>query len=369
MRILFAIGKTGGHIFPAIALAEEFRRRDKDTQLLFIGSGEDIAVDILSRQGMNFQPINAHPIKGAGILGKIKAIFSLIGSLGRGEEILAEFKPDAVIGMGGYSSAAMVFCAFHMGIPCFLQEQNFMPGLTNRVLGLFAKTVFTAFENADKYFLTGKTVCAGNPVRSTIKKERSENDYKKFGLEPGKFTLLVFGGSQGAHKINQTMIEAVKFWPNKGSDCQILHQTGAKDTDQVKQAYEEAGIRAAVFPFIDDMSAAYSVADLIVCRAGAVSISEVLNAEKASILIPYPHAANDHQTKNAQYLADRGAALLISERELDGQILAAHIKVFHEDEKSRLKIEREAANMAEPSAAKNIVNYVSGYVKQESKDA
>ncbi len=356
MRVLLAAGKTGGHIFPALALAEEFMRQDSQSKILLVGSREAIASQILERQDVNWQGIEARPLKGRGLMGKLQAVLVLTGGLGQARGILRQFQPQVVIGTGGYTSAPLVIAAVLQKIPCFLQEQNLFPGLTNRLLGRFVKKIFTAFTGSARFFPAGRTIWAGNPVRSQM--AEVEADYKAFGLEPGRFTVLVFGGSQGAHRLNLTMLDAVKCWPAAKFVFQVIHQTGEKDYQLVQEAYQKRRIRAYVTPFIDQMAAAYALADLVVCRAGATSISELMLSGKPSILVPYPYAANDHQTINARYLADKGAALLIPEAGLDGQRLAAQIMALQDDVAERGKMGKQARQLARPEAAQTIVSYL-----------
>jgi UDP-N-acetylglucosamine--N-acetylmuramyl-(pentapeptide) pyrophosphoryl-undecaprenol N-acetylglucosamine transferase len=359
MRVLLAAGKTGGHIFPALALAEEFMRRDSQSKILLVGSQEAIAGQILEQQDINWQGIEARPLKGRGPMGKLQAVLALTAGLRQARGILRRFQPQVVIGTGGYSSAPLVIAAVLGRIPCFLQEQNLLPGLTNRWLGRLVKKIFTSFAESARFFPPGRTISAGNPVRSQT--AEVEADYKVFGLEPGRFTVLVFGGSQGAHRLNLTMLDAVKCWPAAKLVCQVIHQTGERDYHLVQEAYQKRRISAYVTPFIEQMATAYALADLVVCRAGATTMAELMLSGKPSILVPYPYAANDHQTINARYLADREAALIIPEAQLDGQRLAAEISALQRDSARREKMGRQARRLAKPEAAQTIVSYLLGY--------
>ncbi len=356
MKVLMAAGKTGGHIFPALALAEEFTRRDSKTEILLVGSKQGIGSQILDCHGIIWQGIDARPLKGTGLTGKLQAVGVLLKGIIQGRRIIKRFKPQIVVGFGGYSSAAMVLAGYFQGIPCFLQEQNIFPGLTNRCLGRFVNMVFTAFTEADTYFPARRVMCVGNPVRTVIKEGMAES--QSLGLRPDCFTILVFGGSQGAHKLNSVMLDALKCRPDFGKFCQVIHQTGEKDAAVVRAAYEERKVRAYVRPFINRMSMAYALADLVICRAGATTVSELTQTGKPAILVPYPYAANDHQTLNARYLADKGAALMIPERELDGQRLLKHINALREDEVKRITMGHQAKRLAKPDAAKTIVTYL-----------
>lgn len=359
MKLIIAAGKTGGHVFPAVALAEEFLRQDKNTEILIAGSKEGMTGQILNREGITWQGLEALPLKGVGPVAKLKALVKLAAGIRKSKKIIHDFKPQIVIGTGGYTSAPLIIAAFLKRIPCFVQEQNHYPGMTNRYLGKIVKKVFTAFEDSSKFFPRGRTMWTGNPMRSQMTiDENTKVDYEHFGLIPGCFTILVFGGSQGAHNINMTMLEAIKFWPEDKKNCQIIHQTGEMDYHLIQKTYQTMEIRAFVSSFITQMAKAYAMADLVICRAGATSIAELMHTGKPSILIPYPYASDNHQTVNACYLEDRGAAIMIPESELNGQSLAAQIDKLYQDKTKLEEMGNNAHKLAKPEAAQIIVDYL-----------
>ncbi|MBI5789527.1 MAG: undecaprenyldiphospho-muramoylpentapeptide beta-N-acetylglucosaminyltransferase [Candidatus Schekmanbacteria bacterium] len=354
MKILLAAGKTGGHIFPALSVAQEFLRRNPESEILLVGSPDEISSRIFAQYGIQWRGLEALPVKGAGFIGKLKAVKALLAAIKKAGEIIKQFEPQSVIGFGGYTSAAVIIVAKRKKIPCYLQEQNLLPGITNRWLGKLVKKVFISFADSEKYFPAGHTLWVGNPIRREI--GTGKQDYGLFGLESGRFTLLVFGGSQGAHGINQLIIDAMILWPDK--ELQIIHQTGERDYIWAQKNYRQINLKACVQPFITQMPEAYACADLIICRAGATSIAELLQVGKAAILIPYPYAADDHQTLNARSLEKRGAAIFLPEKDLTAQRLIEEIKTLQTDKAKRGKMGQAAKDQAKPEAAAAIVDYL-----------
>jgi UDP-N-acetylglucosamine--N-acetylmuramyl-(pentapeptide) pyrophosphoryl-undecaprenol N-acetylglucosamine transferase len=256
-----------------------------------------------------------------------------------------------VIGVGGYASGPAVMAAHWMGIRTVLAEQNALPGLTNRILGRFVDRVFLSFSETKKWFRKEKVSMTGNPIRTRFFME-SKNILRPQDL----FTLLVFGGSQGAHAINQTMVAALDHLKPMKSRLKIVHQTGSKDLEEIRRAYQASGMNAEVLPFIMDMASAYQSADLLICRAGATSIAEITASGKAAILIPFPYAVEDHQTKNAEVLVRAGAAEMIPEKELSGQRLADAIKGYYEQPELIRQMEERSAGLGNVGAAADIVD-------------
>ena len=326
LGMVIAGGGTGGHLFPGIAVAEEFLRRDPGNRILFIGTERGLEKRILGGLGLPLRTIPVEGIKGrgparaAGALGKIPA--GLFASF----RILREFDPAIVLGVGGYASGPAVLAARVMGTATAIAEQNAFPGLTNRILGRFADRVFLSFAASRRWFPARRTQITGNPIRAAFLEERPPE-----GRNDPRFTVLIFGGSQGAHAINRIVSEALDDLLPLKEQLRFLHQTGEKDREAVAAAYSERGFEAEVSPFIVDMATAYRSADLLVCRAGATSIAEITASGKAAILIPFPFAAADHQTRNAEVLAGAGAAEMIPERELNGRRLAEAIERIYRD--------------------------------------
>ena len=347
MRVIMAGGGTGGHLFPGLAVAQEFRRRDAMTEILFVGTELGIESRAVPRARFPLETIPIRGMKGRRMRGLIEALYGIPVSFWRSLEIIRRFRPDCIVGLGGYASGPLLIAGKAKGIRCAIMEQNLRPGLTNRILGWMVERVFTAYPESASYFFRARVVETGNPVRwQTLPGIRRDE----------KFTLLIFGGSAGAHKINLCVIEALARLKDLAAGLRIIHQTGEADWDSVKNAYAALPFDAELLPFIDKMDEAYARADLVVCRAGATTIAELTAFGKPAILVPYPYAANDHQRWNAEALRERGAAEMILDRELDGERLAARVRAFYLDRK-RLEAMGEAARrLGNPDAAKRIVD-------------
>lgn len=351
MRIVIAGGGTGGHLFPGIAIAEEFLKRDDKTQVIFIGTKKGIEGKLLDQLGYELKTINIEGLKGRGLEALAKGVYQVPQSMWQSRRILKQFSPHLVIGVGGYASGPAVLTAHFMGIPTAIAEQNAVPGVTNRILGKFVNIVFVTYAKTATWFAKNKVILSGNPVRAVFIAERKPDKEKK-----DFWQLLIFGGSQGAAAINKAMVNMLPQLQKIKNKIHIVHQTGARQIEKVRQSYKVSGIKAKVLPFIVDMAGAYQSADLIICRAGATSLSEITASGKAAILIPYPWAADDHQTKNAQAMADAGAAVMINERELTGGKLFGVIENLLYDEQKLKKMEKKSAELGNINAAKNIVD-------------
>ncbi|MFH1079256.1 MAG: undecaprenyldiphospho-muramoylpentapeptide beta-N-acetylglucosaminyltransferase [Pseudomonadota bacterium] len=349
--MIIAGGGTGGHLFPGIAIAEEFLRRNRNDRILFVGTNKGIEKRVLENIGFSLQTIDVEGIKGKGWMKSLVAILRIPISLIQSFRIIQGFSPELVIGVGGYASGPVVFAACLLGIRTAIAEQNALPGLTNRILGKMVDRVFVSFAQTGRWFHARKVKVSGNPIRqgfaAEIKRPKEQNH---------PFTLLVFGGSQGAHAINRAMLEALDNLKSLRDRMRILHQTGSKDRDMVANTYQAKGATAEVLPFIMDMAEAYHAADLLVCRAGATSIAEITATGKAAILIPFPFAVNDHQTKNAEVLVQAGAAEMIPEKELTGAKLAASIMQYYENPRRLRDMETRSAGLGNVRAAADIVD-------------
>lgn len=360
--LIVAGGGTGGHLFPGIAVAEEFLSRAQGNRVLFIGTRRGVEKDILPALGYPLVLLDVEGIKGRGGVKAALALAKVPAALLESRRIIAGFGPHLVLGVGGYASGPAVLAAHLMGIATAVAEQNALPGLTNRILGRFARRIFVTFAESRRFFPQDRTFVTGNPVRAAfLDREDSRRE--------GPFTILVFGGSQGAHAINSAVSEALDLLFPLREKIRFIHQTGEKDCPAVRKAYADRGFQAEVLPFIKDMAAAYAKADLLVCRAGATTLAEITAAGKASILIPFPHAVADHQTRNAEVLSRAGAARLIREKELTAQGLAEAIIELASAPKKIRQMEEAAANLGNRDAAKKIVDLclelVEGRVRHE----
>ncbi|HEX9445326.1 MAG TPA: undecaprenyldiphospho-muramoylpentapeptide beta-N-acetylglucosaminyltransferase [Candidatus Binatia bacterium] len=347
MRVIVAGGGTGGHLFPGLAVAHEFKKRDPMTEILFVGTALGIESRAVPAAGFPLETIPVRGLKGRGLTGLAQGAYGIPASIFRSLGILRRFRPDCVVGVGGYASGPLLLAAKLKGIRSAVMEQNLRPGLTNRVLGKIVDRVFTAYEASARWFPRGRVVETGNPVRWRTLPHVAKD---------AKFTLLIFGGSQGARRVNQCAVEMLKNLRDMQSALRVVHQTGAADLEWVRTAYRDLPLEAEVMPFIEKMDEAYARADLVLCRAGAATIAELTVFGKPAILVPYPYAAYDHQRLNAEALRDRGAAEMILDRELDGGRLAALVGALYRDRARLAAMAGAARRLGRPEAAEKIVD-------------
>ncbi len=351
-RFIISGGGTGGHIFPALAIANEIKGRMPDAQILFVGAKGRMEMEKIPAAGY---PIEALWISGINRTNKLKNLsfpLKLVSSLWKAGKIINKFKPDAVIGTGGFASGPVLYVAQKKGIPTFIQEQNSYPGITNKLLAKNALKIYTAYDNLDNFFNPEKILLTGNPIRESLKSlnENKTDALNKFGLQPNKKTLLVVGGSLGAMQVNRAIEKYID--EIKNNQWQLIWQTGKNHYEKFRK-YEDKSIK--VMPFINDMNQAYAAADLIISRAGAGSISELAVVGKPVILIPSPYLAEDHQTKNAKALSDKNAAILIKEKDLDKNLIHDIQKILN-DEKYHEDLQKNLKQMAKPNAVEHIVD-------------
>jgi UDP-N-acetylglucosamine--N-acetylmuramyl-(pentapeptide) pyrophosphoryl-undecaprenol N-acetylglucosamine transferase len=353
MRVVIAGGGTGGHLFPGIALAEEIMTRAPNQHdVLFIGTERGLEAKVVPQQGYKLELIEVSGLKRVGLWRFLRSLFALPAALVRCIQILRRYKPHVVVGVGGYASGPVVLAGWLLRLPTAIQEQNALPGVTNRILGRIVDHVFTAFPEAMRQFPEHKVLQLGNPIRRQLL-----DNYLLDPVPHDKFHLLVFGGSQGAHILNQTMIEAIPYLASVREKIRIVHQTGERELALVRHGYAQAGADAEVVDFIKDMSAAYAEADAIVCRAGATTLAELTVAKKPAVLVPYAAAADNHQELNARSLVQAGAAVMLLERELTGERLAKEIFALMNPERRR-QMEKAAAHLGRPEAAKEISDFL-----------
>ena len=365
MRVVVAGGGTGGHYFPALAVGKELRKRGH--RVLFVGSK-------LGIEGkLGFPSDEIFLIEYSSFRGKgLRGLFSLVG-YGRAFlkvfSLFKYFKPDCCIVFGGYSSLPVGLAGALSGVPLFIQEQNSVPGKTNRFLSRFALRGFLGFPEAGKY-LKCRCTFTGNPLREEIletlkrKKEVKERIFKRFSLEKGKRTLLVLGGSQGALSINKLFERTIPFL--SGLPIQVIHVTGYGKEGKLKELYRRAGVRAVVLPFYDRIWELYAAGDGVVSRAGALAISEIAAFRLPSLLIPYPYAADDHQYLNGAFLSQRGGALLFRESELSVEALLQGLKTILFDIMKRREMERVLSDLFPKSATSLIVDEIEEWRERRS---
>ena len=355
MRCVIAGGGTGGHLFPGMAIAEAFLDREKGNEVLFIGTEKGIEARVLPGGKFPLKTIRTKPIQGKSPLEKMKAILGLPMAISEACTILKAFQPHLVLGVGGYASGPALLAASLLGMKRAIQEQNVMPGMTNRILKWFSHRIFVSFEEAKKYFPKKKTLLTGNPIRKEFLTALREG--KGTRAEKERFTLLIFGGSAGAHRINRAMIEALGDLQGMRSWLKIIHQTGKEDLEFVSGEYRKKGFDALVKPFFEDLPVYYRTADLVVCRSGAGTVAELAVCGKAALLMPYPYAAHDHQLINARKLVDLGSARMILDQDLNGKIMAQAILHLHDHPEEQAKMEKAIQRLARPRAAEEIVDH------------
>src|ERR1051325_6021284 len=353
MKVLIAAGGTGGHIYPGIAVAQEIRRRNANSQVHFVGTARGLETRLVPQAGFELSLIESAGLKNVRLGARLKGIVVLPRSFVSTRKLLRQFQPDVAVGAGGYVSGPVVLTAALMNRPTLVMESNALPGWTNRVLARFVDRAAVSFEQALPYF-RGKAKVSGNPVR----REFFEIPPKQ--REPGKFSLLVFGGSQGARAINEAMMAALPKLKELAVELRIKHQTGPADFEKVKAAYEAAGWgeRGDVRSYIDNMMADFAEADLVLCRAGATTTAELIAAGKASIMVPFPFAADDHQRKNAEALQAAGAARMILQQDLSGEKLAAEIAKLVQAPQDLDRMEAASRKLAHGDAAAAAVDII-----------
>ncbi|HEY0726733.1 MAG TPA: undecaprenyldiphospho-muramoylpentapeptide beta-N-acetylglucosaminyltransferase [Pyrinomonadaceae bacterium] len=346
MRVLIAAGGTGGHIYPGIAVAQEIMRRDPASKVRFVGTARGLETKLVPKAGFELTLIDSTGLKNVSFVARMKGVVILPKSFVSAGRVIREFRPDVVVGAGGYVSGPVVMMAALMRRPTLVMESNALPGWTNRVLARFVNRAAVSFEQALPYF-RGKAVVTGNPVR----REFFEIPAKRH--EPGKLSLLIFGGSQGARAINEAMVAALPGLKALPVELRIKHQTGPADFEKVKAAYEAAGWKehTEVCSYIDNMMSDFAAADLVICRAGATTTAELIAAGKASIMIPFPYAADDHQRKNAEALQAAGAARMIVQQELSGERLIHEIRALVQDPSQLGRMEEASRGLARGDAA------------------
>lgn len=354
LRLVVAGGGTGGHLFPGIAVAQAFADRDPRNRVLFINAGRSLEKRVLAQLDWPSRTIAIEGIKGRGRWRQLIAAAKIPKAIWQSARILRQFKAHAVLGVGGYSAGPVVFTARRLGIATALHEQNQLPGVTNRILGRMVDRIYLSFPQSRDSFAGAAIKVTGNPVRDEIVALAGDSRAAQQAVD-GTIHVLVIGGSQGAHAINLAMTRAM---PRLSRQVRVVHQTGERDFSWVKQAYAEAGIAAVVQPFFNDMAARYREADLIVCRAGATTVAEITVIGRVALFIPFPHAADDHQTRNALALVDAGAALMIAESDLIPQDLAAEIDGLAGDRQRLETMEANARALGRPNAAQEIVDDV-----------
>ena len=369
MRVLIAGGGTGGHLYPGIAVARELQRRDPSTQVSFVGTATGIEARVVPREGFPLALIRVAGLKGKSRLERARGFLLLPVAAIDAWRVVSKLRPDVVVGVGGFASGPVLAMAALRGYPTMLLEQNALPGLTNRLLARLVRAAAVNFEQTLTYFPRTGFV-TGNPVRPEFFRAQIEEQHERFarpfdsvdaaGANRAQGRVLIFGGSQGAHAINVAMVETAPRLADSGMRLAITHQTGERDLDLVRSAYQRAGLEARVEAFILEIDGEMKAADVVICRAGATTLAELAASGTPAILVPLPTATDDHQRRNAEVVAKAGAAVVIEERDFQTRALDDALAALITDTDRRLEMARAAARLARPDAAARIADRVEG---------
>ncbi len=377
VKVIFAGGGTGGHLFPAIAMAEEFKKRYPESEVFFVGTKRGLEAKVVLKRGFKLYYIKIKGIKRRLDFKIFLFPFYVLLSLLQSYQILKGISPDLVVGTGGYVSFPVVFLASLKNIPSLIQEQNSYPGISTRILSLWADRVCLAYPESIKYFTKKKNLkVIGNPVREDIsegfiedqeieKEGGKKNSLKKFNLESDKKTVFILGGSQGSKAINDALLDGLDLL-EKEKDIQILWQTGKSDYLRIKDMVKVYKSKISVLSFIENMSEAYKVSDLLVSRAGALTLAEILCCGKPALLIPYPFAASDHQRHNAESLKKGGAAEIILQKDLNGRTLFKIVLELLKDEQRLKKMAEASKRLSQPEATSYLVDEMVNLLSKRS---
>jgi len=348
MKVIITGGGTGGHVFPAVAIGKEFIRRGVD--ILFVGSKDGFEAKIVERLGWKMRYLKTAKWRGVGLFSKLKCIlYTSLGIL-NGIKIIRSYDASLVVGVGGYVSVPILVAAVVLRRPIVLLEQNLIPGVVNVLFAKFARFVCASFPSTKNYLRWARIIYTGNPVREEI-----------LNVEPNlpplteKFVVLIFGGSQGARSLNRAVFSSLKRLRHKRENIKFIHQIGfSMDVETVKDIYSKEGFEAEVYNFIEDMASVYRQSHLVICRAGATSIAEIMATGRPAVLVPYPFAAGDHQTKNAEFVASIKGAIVVCDEDLSGEKIAEVILNLMNNIKD-LELMNEALKRAAKRDAANVI--------------
>jgi len=356
-RVLVTGGGTGGHIFPALAIAGELLRQHPDMDVRFAGSRYGMERQIVPGRGFRLHLLHVKGLRGKGLIDTLQSLLLLPLALVEALALLLSFRPRAVVGVGGYASFPVALAGRLLGRPLLVQEQNLAPGFANRLLGRLASTVAVSFADSVAAFAPGKAVLTGNPVRAAFGSIGPPDP----ASPPG---LLVFGGSRGARAINRAMCEALPALASCGIPMRIRHQTGTEDESWVREAYRRAGVEAEIDTFIEDMPQAMAWCSLALCRSGASTVAELAAAGRPAVFVPFPQATGGHQAQNAFAVSGAGAGLVIEQKGLDPAGLAETLAGLLGDRDRLLRMADAARQLARPDAAERIAELVTGMIER-----
>ncbi|MDQ0203480.1 undecaprenyldiphospho-muramoylpentapeptide beta-N-acetylglucosaminyltransferase [Pectinatus haikarae] len=363
MKLIFSGGGTGGHIYPAITLIESIKERNPQAQILYVGTSRGLEADIVPKENIPFKTIDIEGFSRHLTVKNIVVFGKAVAGMIKARTILKEYKPDAVIGTGGYVSGPILLAASFMNIPTLIQDQNAIPGITNKILSKFVNKIACGYESACSHFPSQKTVLTGNPVRKDVLMSSRSEALSSIGLDNTRKTVLITGGSRGARRINEAMTDVYEQFLNDTA-VQFLHITGTNEYQKVLDSIKAKGIDLGradnifVKPYLYDMPKALAAADMAVARAGAIGLAEITACGIPSILIPYPYAAENHQEFNARALVEKGAAVMILNSELTGKRLARELTELLASENKVQKMALASKTMGHPGAAGEIADMI-----------
>lgn len=359
--ILITAGGTGGHVYPGLAVARYLLKHD--IPIVWMGTRKGLEARVIPEAGLPMAWLEVSALRGKGLLSLLSAPWNLLKALYQSFRIMREHKPAAVLGMGGFVAGPGGLVAALMGIPVIIHEQNAVPGLTNKLLSRLSKRVLEGFPGTFKHLEQAQAT--GNPVRQDIA-SLSSPSVRLVGRETDKVRVLIVGGSLGAQALNHTVPQALKQLPEAIRPT-VYHQAGTRNIEDARQQYQQAGITADVEPFIEDMAEAYAWADLVICRAGALTVAELAAAGVGSILVPYPYAVDDHQTQNAHYLANHEAAILVNQDNLTPEWLAQQLESLCTRRAKLIKMGIAARAVAKPLATQQVAAICASYAGYDLK--
>ena len=363
-RIVISGGGTGGHIYPAIGIAKELIEINPETEVVFIGGADRLESTLVPQHGFRFLPITVAGFPRKLTWRWIPVLYKVCSGLMKSLALLKNLNPSVVVGTGGYVCGPVLFAAVLLSIPTVIQEQNAAPGLTNRILARWAKAIYLAFETAGTHLPIEKTRVLGNPIRRTIgAAKRAREIYDSLGLDPERKTVFVMGGSQGAQPINQNLMDSLNDLAAFDQRVQFVHQTGKTDYEAVKACYQASSLRHLVQPYFDPIETIYSITDLMVCRAGGMTIAEITACGIPAIFVPLPTAAGDHQRLNALAIAEAGAGVVLDQRTLTGHKLAEEIIRIIDNPEEQQEMANQSCRLGNPHAGEEIAQSIFSFVK------
>ena len=365
-RVILSGGGTGGHIYPAVSVAEALKRRfGEDVEILFVGAEGKMEMSLIPNLGYNIKGLKIVGLQRRLTLKNFALPYYVLRSLNQARRIIKEFKPDVVAGFGGYASAPIIFVAQRMGIPTIIQEQNSYAGLVNKIVGGRAASICVAYEGMERFFDKSKIVLTGNPLRSAFGSKTIDRNeaFAHYGLKEGLPTILVVGGSLGTRTLNNMMKSWIVTLDGE-APVQVIWQTGRFYEKEMREFFANYPTKnITLVPFIDRMDYAYEVADVVISRSGACTVSELCLAQKPTLFVPSPNVAEDHQTKNAKALVDKGAAMMVSDAEATDCGISTALKMVA-DEELLAKLKKNIAKLATPDAAERVADEIVKLIKE-----